>query len=468
MRTRHWLTGLMSCGLALAGAQQTIAQNGPGTGYYPPPPGASGDPYAAPAYYGSEFQPGYPPDANAWPGVSPFMAPEYERTFTENGFWFNRQLSGPKKYFFTVEGLITKSKRPDDQTIGDDSVGNAVLPDGLADDDDTAFDNVAYRRYNLGEVNGNPEAGGIRARLGYFNADGTGASLTGFWQDEGTASILDGNPRVDINDPETYFAGFGIPLAGADIDGDNFQGATATYDLFYRVVFETQTMGLGANYYFNSIVDSDSIQFRPLAGIRYLHTKENLTIRAATSGFEYTFDQTLVPDEDDTFTILTSPHETYIRSWVHSHYAGPEIGFRVDLGSDRFLVWGETKLGLLANHNKRAINGYNVGAFALLPQDPTVVDTRFNAEDRTTSVSPIFEQSIFLRSALLSYIPGIRSMSVFEKAQFQVGYTFILIGEAFRPGDTIQYNGFPQFPTLKDERSAFSTNQLSLGVEWEY
>ena len=75
---------------------------------------------------------------------------------------------------------------------------------------------------------------------------------------------------------------------------------------------------------------------------------------------------------------------------------------------------------------------------------------------------------MFLRSPLLSYVPGIRKMKVFEQAQFQTGFTFLVVGAMYRPGNVIDWKGFPQFPELNSERTTWYMTTWSWGVEWNY
>jgi hypothetical protein len=167
--------------------------------------------------------------------------------------------------------------------------------------------------------------------------------------------------------------------------------------------------------------------------------------------------------------------ESALRSNTKAHLAGPEIGLRFDVGGDKFLVWTQSKFSLFANHSTREIDGFGIGritgAALPAPTTPTPNDrtlTAFHEQDTTTHVSPAFEQSIFLRAPILSHVPGIRKLKVFEEAQFQMGYTFLVMGAMYRPGNVIDWAGFPQFPQLNSEKTTYFVSTWSWGVEWMY
>jgi len=62
----------------------------------------------------------------------------------------------------------------------------------------------------------------------------------------------------------------------------------------------------------------------------------------------------------------------------------------------------------------------------------------------------------------------VRKLKVFEQAQFQMGYTFLVAGAMYRPGNVIDWRGFPQFPELNSERTTWFMTTWSWGVEWTY
>jgi len=157
--------------------------------------------------------------------------------------------------------------------------------------------------------------------------------------------------------------------------------------------------------------------------------------------------------------------------------AGPEVGLRFDLGGERakFQMWGNTKFGALANVTSRQITGYGIGnAFNIItpntvpqmPNDPTL--TAFSTSQTTTNFSPMFEQSINVKFPVFNLVPYLNKLEVFEKAQLQAGYTFLYVGQVYRPQNTIIWNQYPKIPQLNGQKSDFFNSNFNLGVEWEY
>jgi hypothetical protein len=125
---------------------------------------------------------------------------------------------------------------------------------------------------------------------------------------------------------------------------------------------------------------------------------------------------------------------------------------------------------LLANHSTREITGYGIlrreaqPGFVIPPQSATA----FNQQDTTTTVSPMFEQSVFCRANVLGFVPVVKKLKFFEAAQFQIGYTWTVLGAVYRPGENIDWRGYPEFPSLTGKKTSWFMNTLSLGVEWDF
>jgi hypothetical protein len=217
MRTRKWLASLLSGCLSVAGGLSAYAQAPPFPQYGPGNPDAVGmlpPPYnsnygAAPQSYSGMEQAGYPPGANAWPNVSPYMGPAMDQTTYEDGNWFNRQFTGNRKYYFSTEALIGSTQRGTSALIGApgvniipvfpgipvsplhnqqflETVAATNMPDrtvtavggggGANGGDIQIF--VARNTYEMPDPN---QSGGVRATLGWFNPDQSGFQASGFW-----------------------------------------------------------------------------------------------------------------------------------------------------------------------------------------------------------------------------------------------------------------------------------------------
>ena len=558
MRKRHWLTCLLSIGLSVVGGL-AIAQ--------PPPPALPNDvgnpdqtgmlpaPYAS--NYGNYPQPshgpqpsyggmpgGYPPGANAWPNVSPFAGPPVDQTVNQNGIWFNRQIFGNRKYYFTMEGLIGRTTRPSNfigdpqantlppgteigtqfidhnqqffetppgfSTIGtpdrslDGTGGGGNGGGGNGGNGGTASDFPIFLGQSTGSITDRLSAGGLRATWGWTNPDSSGFEASGYFIGPSSAAFFLGDQRGFNQDlfalnPQTMqdhlHAFAGLPLGGADTDGDALPGVVMPFDIYYRLQYRTQSGGVNADFLTSPIIDKPAFMLRAAYGARYMAIRETFQFDAADSGLGYTL---TAPGGTGTgngtattgTTGFLSPvtlepivplniMQSQLTSSVTTQLAGPEAGFRFDIGRDKFKISTTSKLGLLVDTASRNLSGFNIGD-AYYPKltgtiaNPTVMPrgngalTHFAHEDQTTILSPMFEQSIFAKAKVFSYVPVLKRSKIFNEAEFQVGYTAILVGNMYRPSNTINWQAYPVSPHLANNRSTFFTSTVSLGLQWQY
>lgn len=332
MRTRNWLSRLLGGMLALAAGTESLwAQQGPeGAYFYDGPPGYTG------GYTGMESA-GYPPGAQPWPGVSPYMGPAVDQTRYENGTWFRQQSFGGRKYFFGLEALVTQTGKPPQSWIGASGVNiiqgypgttypfhNQMFyegpftatpgPDrsnegtgGGGGNNTTTGDLQVFPNENIGIINESLLAGGLRGRWGFWNPDDTGFVVSGFWTDKSQADMILADPEL-ILDPfafnnqaavaaagqtvssysEHLHAWMGLPLQGLDTDLDGQPGVVIPFDISVYLQLKSQLYGANANYYFNSFISGDSIKLRGLAGGRYLNLGEDFQFVGIDSGMGYT------------------------------------------------------------------------------------------------------------------------------------------------------------------------------------
>ena len=69
---------------------------------------------------------------------------------------------------------------------------------------------------------------------------------------------------------------------------------------------------------------------------------------------------------------------------------------------------------------------------------------------------------------VFNLIPYLNKLEVFERAQVQAGYTFLYLGNVYRPENTIIWNQYPKTPQLNGTTSSFYNSNFSLGVQWDY
>lgn len=552
MRKRHWLACLLSMWLSVVGGQ-AIAQPPPGlpndlgnpdlTGMMPQPYSGNYGP-TPPQQYGG-MPAGYPPGANAWPNITPY-GPPVDETSNQNGLWFNRQLTGGRKYYFSLEGLIGNTTRPSD-FIGDPQANTFDIytepgSSGFIDHNQQFFEQIAlptgtpHRSLGVtgsggGNGNGNSSAtdfpiflgqstgsitdrlsaGGLRGTWGWTNPDSSGVEATGWFVGPSSAKFFLGDQRpfnstlFDINPDvvlDRLHAFAGLPLAGADTDGDGLPGVVMPFDIYYRLQYSTQSGGANIDWITTPIIDKPAFMMRAMYGARYMAIRETFQFDGADSGLGYTINFPssgtsggnnggngstgtsngfLSPAGATSLEPLVDLNimQSMLVSSVTTQLAGPEAGFRFDIGRDRFKIWTTSKLGLLVNYSSRNLSGYNIGDAYYLNTNPNVpglttmprnnpAATKFAHQDSTTALSPLFEQSIFGKAKLFQYVPVLKKSKILSSADFQAGYTVIVVGNVYRPSQDIDWQAYPVSPLLRDKRGSFITSNYSFGMSWEY
>jgi len=491
------------------------------------------------SYTGMESA-GYPPGANAWPGVSPYMGPAMDQTTYEDGNWFNRQFTGNRKFYFSTEALIGSTQRGANIRIGAYGVNEvpvfpgtgttgaatnnlhnqlffetAITTNNMPDRSVTATgggggggatsngDIPVFVEHMFYDMIDPAQAGGVRATWGWFNPDQSGFQASGFGLNSADSTFFSGTGLpFDSTDAVTFGLPYiqqrvrafsGLPLQGADSDGDGRPGFVQPFDIFYRMRFETQLAGANVDWYWSALYDRSSLLIRPVAGARFLQIREQFTFDGSDSGLGYTIQgatagggggggavtgvQVFSPLVLDTAFSIPNVMNSYLNSASRSLLAGPEAGLRFDVGSDRFKVWTQSKFGLLANNTRRTLNGFNIGDANFVANGrtttvmPRINDTTTNAfasQNSSTWVSPMFEQSIFVKAPLFQFVPVLNKARILNQAEFQAGYTLLVVGQVARPDQQIDWQAFPVNPRLRTERSTYTNSMLSFGVEWAY
>ena len=545
MRTRQWLASLLSGCLAVAGGLSAYAQAPPFPQYGPGNPDAVGmlpPPYntnygAAPQSYTGMEQAGYPPGANAWPNVSPYMGPAVDQTAYEDGNWFNRQFTGNRKYYFSTDVLIGTTQRGADTRIGAYGVNEIPATPGVQIIDHNqlffettiAVDNMPNRSVtataggggatgggdipifverNYHNLTDPTQAAGVRTTWGWFNPDQTGFQASGFWLNNTGSTYFSGTGLAYDPVDAAFYSGYnerrlrafsGLPLQGADTDGELRPGFVQPFDIFYRLRFETQIAGSNVDWYWSSIYDRSSLMIRPVGGARFVQLRERFTFDGSDSGLGYniqgarataaggaaaTLSQVYAPlpypASFDPEFLIPNVMDSHLTSEARSLLAGPEAGLRFDIGGDRFKIWTQSKFGLLANNTHRTLRGFNIGdAYYVANGRTTTVMPRnspdltaFSRENSSTWLSPMFEQSIFFKSHLLQFVPVLNKARILNQAEFQAGYTILVLGQVARPVRQIDWQAYSddahRGPLLKTDRTTYTNGMFSLGVEWAY
>lgn len=343
----------------------------------------------------------------------------------------------------------------------------------------------------------------------------------------GVVSAIPGVTTAQIN---TILQNELMNLGGLPLDDGSVNGVTVPYDLDFRIKAVSQAWGTNATWMSTPIVDKNNFKLRGLAGARYMKVREGFGFVGVDSGLLYSDATNIAGIRDDLklFSLPTgtdenqdgivdnagvvedggttggtgtstaffvapldpvtglpvTPTTTFVNSKVDTHLAGPELGIQFDIGGDKFKIWGQTKVGIMANQETIELEGDNVGMIvradptdtdrpkALI--DPTAADPNPNAfTDRQTHthISPMFEQSIFMEMAIFDKVPVLKRMKLLEEAKFKFGYTYIVAGEVARPYDSILWQGMPTrglFPSINVKRESWSVGTWSVGIDWLY
>ncbi|MFV0446201.1 MAG: hypothetical protein ACK5Q5_21730 [Planctomycetaceae bacterium] len=372
-------------------------------------------------------------------------------------------------------------------------------------------DGNLYPIHTLGALSGGLNSDGTRLRWGMMHEDGTGWGLNGFYAMEADSGFRRGidniygtpitqNMLLNGNDQLISVFNGSLPLIYSNdaFGGDHisgFLGEAQKFDLLYELSYNTTAAGAEANRFTGILHQGESTRVTSYVGARYMYLDEHFGFHGIDSGFGYdiilntTGGNNTSVDIDygrpDSGTILVDYPllHAYLNSDVTSHMAGPQTGFRIDLGhKGAFHVWTMTTGGLLANYEQLRITGDNIGTpgFGLhpemhdgIPTDPPVangqfLDNSFRDKENHMHVSPMFEQSIYADIRLQNVMPFLKKSYLLEEAKFRIGYTYTWVGLVSRPGSSINWVGFPKYPSVKINRESFSMNQLNVGLTFPY
>ncbi len=324
----------------------------------------------------------------------------------------------------------------------------------------------------------------------------------------------------------------GIPLDDGTItvlpDGSTVGGASAVYDLDFKIKFSVEQYGAGLRWQTMPLIKNNWLRVNPNVGFRYTSIEENFSFFGRHSGWTYNSlgaagggnnNQTTVTDllvhslpnffDDNRNGIVDEagliedslggqaggggaqagtsvfgpptnalyPITSILHSRVRSYLAGPEIGMNYVIGGDSLRMGGRSTFALLANHERMTLSGDNIFVTTHIANliQPTAADPRpndFSDQKNSTHVSPLFEQNFYVEGPFLRYVPLLRRSSLFSKATVNVGYTLTYIGEFTRPDEDILWRGNPSaglFPTIqKAERQTWKQDAFNIGLTWQW
>ena len=280
--------------------------------------------------------------------------------------------------------------------------------------------------------------------------------------------------------------------------GAGFTGTTQKYDLLFRVQNRIYGGGADMKFFLGNLYKRPHAQIRTFAAAKFMIIDERFTFRGLDSGFHYVVnleaddDQapTFRPEDNTVFGPFYPLFESNLAQNVTTYLSGPEIGLRGDIGQSKgFKVWWTGAVGLLVNHERGELRGNNIGNAHFFntnvgdPGDPaddsgfgTIFgpafdmrsnDTRFRDTDSQTHLSPSLQVGINAEIGIFDVIPGIRRLSFFDDAKLNLGYNNTLIGRVARASESVEWRGFPDFPSVDFNYDTFQIHQFSVGLHFE-
>ncbi|MEW4487109.1 hypothetical protein AB1L42_03460 [Thalassoglobus sp. JC818] len=468
-----------------------------------------------------------------WPAISPFYPPNVgmDQHVSQDGLWFRNIFYRQRKYFGSVELMSVQFRDAGDALIGSpfaplanfdiqrpigvpiDTIYEYPSVPNLSPDVEGYFavsrriflapaldtnanvfngqiNGYFYPPRNSGDIDSPTSTLGTQIRWGYENEDGTGLMANGWWAFEDTGSFKKGATHINgvpvsqdltlILDGQNLLIHGVVPLYnGEPVFPDFGLGTSAKFDVLFEVEQKTEAGGTNLSFYTQPVYNRGGVKIRPMVGARYTYLKEQFRFHGIDSGFTYTLDEDTHRPETNSIVRLYDQYDARLENGVTSHIAGPEAGFRIDLGDDdaSFKAWAETILGVNANHESIDMSGDNIGdplfdARFVNILDPRMLNpanqSKFSDEKSSTHVSPFFQQSVMAEFAAFRSLPLIRNISALEHSSFRFGYTFTWIGAVARPADSIEWRGFPLYPKIDTDREEWYMHQLNFGLDCSF
>jgi hypothetical protein len=411
--------------------------------------------YATPApaegYFGGGYAPPTMPAPTAWPEMSPFLPPGYNRDqiINDDGIWQRDLNNQPRKVTVGIEFLYGKGLKPGSHLIGSRKFNNLfffpAFPQIFPHQFTNAFSNLDHY--------------GVRGWYGVENYDQSGFMWSAFvlFPREATA----GPGRQYFNDGN--FSQLSTHLIGIPLD-DGGDGEIVPFDSAFQQTYDQTIWGTDIDVYMEPFLASKNFRLQALWGVKYLGISESFNVTAGDSGLGYII---TLPDGTIDLSTVTNigipPYELKVFGRTKSQLVGPDIGVRYDLGGDHFKLWGQSKFGVAANFEKLTVGGANVvnGFDANALRGPRVQHTK-----STTHLSPFFDTSIYAEFPLFSMIPYVNRWSFINKANFRVGYNYVVAWEIARPSQIIDYKLLD--PQITTKRTWFSYNTISFAIDWRF
>lgn len=448
------LVGGQAGGFAPYQAAQYV-QEGYEGGFAPPPNGYFGPPAAPPNY---------------WPQSSPFTQHRLEETYNDGNLWnYNTDDDFAVKHYFALDYLYGHGEKPGPHLVGNTNFANTqVFPGqpGLFPTPSTA------------NTFSGPFHNGVMPRFGFENPDGSGIIVSGFYLVEHGDTFIE---KAGTTGPGVS------PLASIIVDGGPTLGGIALpFDTRFFMKNTQSILGADADYYFAPFFTRNSFKMKMLFGAKYLRISEDMYIEGDDSGLGYTVQnptgsggggggaqQPIIGP----FLQVTAPYATTINTQVINNLVGPMLGVRYDLGGDKFKIWGQSKVGLLADVEQITVTSSNVQQFkTALPigvapnmvagpaaNAPSVSSKVYQS---ATHVSPVFDTSVYVQFPFFQIVPYVNQLSIFKTSNVRIGYNYVVVGEIARPMNSTYFA--LTNPGVQAGRTWFGYNTVNFAIDWKW
>ena len=410
---------------------------------------------------------------NAWPETSPYTQYPRQETFNSGGLWqYNANDDTTVKRFFTTEYLYGSGLKPGNHYIG--SIQNHSL---------YWFPGQYGGPFNTQttELFGNFFHNGTKASTGFWNADGSGMTLSGFILFESSLDNDLVSPHAINGQPGTLH-----PIWGIIVDNPNQTGTVLPFDTRFFQKFQQNIYGADADFYVAPFFERETFKLKLLFGAKYLQIHEDFYVQGDNSGLNYSVSagSTVATAPFGPLPILLplgslAPYSTVFQSSATSNLVGPALGLRYDLGGDTFKIWGQSKIAAAYNHESLTVAGSNVGSY-VVPGGPSgaplnlATGPNFNGpvppsvRQQLTNrhISPIFDTSINIDFPGFAWIPYVNRFAVFKEANMRVGWNYVYVGDVARPANIINYNYMT--PTINANHTWFEYSMVNFAVNWKF
>lgn len=236
---------------------------------------------------------------------------------------------------------------------------------------------------------------------------------------------------------DTYNFGNNLLIGAVTLldDGQVVDNVMILFNEGMTTSLSTNFYGLEANWVNNPITPNVGLTIKPIAGVRYLNFKEQLSITGS--------DRPL-PVNDPT---LVLNHR--INSLSQNHILGPQVGFRAESHRKRMTLGTDFKFLFGFNQISNQVDTAQIFNVDELPQVDTDDKTRF---------APIVDFSVYGK------------YHATENLSFLISYQLIAGSGFSRAYDTINYDAPSAVndpPTIgtRNQLSTFYAHGLTLGVE---